>query len=250
MIKQLYYKRRNILRGLLRTYVYRERTPYEPETWWDNSFYTDGIADRKTITRNKNELSALHHYASMELILLRYFFNHRYDPRGWGVFDVGSGAGHWIDFYRRIGAAQCTGIDISRQAVEFLQQKYASEPAVEIHCGLFHEFLTARRNAYDVVNAIGVMFHVTDDHEWQIGLSAIANVLKPGGLLVVGEHFGFTSVNVQFHQDRVWKRLRSRAVWRHALRELGFREICLCYNPAYLFLKDWQPENNVLVARK
>jgi SAM-dependent methyltransferase len=196
-------------------------------------------------------LSALYHYASVELILLRHFFNHRCDPSGWAVFDVGSGAGHWIDFYRRVGAAHCAGLDISHRAVEFLTQKYADEPTVEIYPGSFHERLSMKPQSYDVINAIGVMFHVVDDQEWHTGLSAIAQALKPGGLLVVGGHFGLlNNVNVQFHQGRVNKRVRSRAAWRRALRVRGFRAVQFYYNPASLFIKDWIPENNVLIARK
>jgi 2-polyprenyl-3-methyl-5-hydroxy-6-metoxy-1,4-benzoquinol methylase len=250
MLRQFLAKRKKILQGFSRTYLRRKTTPYEPETWWD-SYYTDGLSDRKTIGRNQSQLSALYHYASVELILLRHFFNHGCDPSGWAVFDVGSGAGHWIDFYRRIGAAHCTGIDISSRAVEFLTQKYADESAVKIYSGLAHEFLATKPEAYDVINAIGVMFHIVDDHAWHTALSAIAKALKAGGLLVAGGHFGLLNkVNVQFPRGRANKRLRSRAAWRRALRTRGFRGVQFYYNPAYLFIKDSIPENNVLIARK
>jgi hypothetical protein len=105
---------------------------------------------------------------------------------------------------------------------------------------------------YDIANAVGVMFHIVDDSEWQNTISAIANVLKKGGLLVAGGHFGLLDgLNVQIDKDGgINKRLRSKRRWVRALKEAGFRSIKVYRNNVYLWINDSLPENNILVATK
>src|SRR5690606_34184649 len=102
----------------------------------------------------------------------------------------------------------------------------------------------------DVVNAIGVMFHIVDDREWADTVQAIANALKPGGVIVVGGHFGWlNSVNVQYCSDgTVNKRLRSARRWRQTLTRAGFANIRTLRNNAYLHASSSLPEANLLVA--
>lgn len=252
MIKQILWKRLKILRGLLKTYLGHDVAPYDPNAWWDKSFYTKGISDRQTISVNRNIISAKYHYASVELIILRHFFNKNINVQGCSVFDIGSGAGHWIDFYKSIGVKRCVGIDISARSVEFLRKKYAKDNEVEIYHGLFWDFFEGNNETYNIINAIGVMFHVVDDAEWSKGLEAIANSLREGGHLVVGGHFGLiNNVNVQFDANNLAnKRLHSRMHWKKTLKSLGFQGIDIYYNRAYLYIKDTLPENNILIASK
>ena len=245
---------RKLARGLRRS---REAAgtaagaPYDPRTWWDRRFYTRGVSDRQTLWDGQDPLSAAYHYASVELILLRELRRRRFDPRGASVLDVGSGAGHWIDLYLELGAARVDGVDVSAACVQHLRAKYAARPEVRVDHGLFQEVLAGRAGAYDLVNAIGVLFHVVDDAAWEAGLAAIARALRPGGLLVVGGHFGLLDgVDVQFDGEHgVNKRLRSRRRWCRALHALGFERVRVRANRAHLLIQDELPENNVLVAR-
>lgn len=252
MLKQVLWKRAKILRGAYRTYLRRHETPYLSHLWWDAEFYNKGVSDRQTISADKDVLSASYHYASIELLILRHLCNTGFDCRSAAVCDLGTGAGHWIDFYRSIGAGWCFGIDISEKALEFLERKYAGRKGIEMLYGKFHEVLDGRRQEFDLINAIGVMFHVVDDSEWQRSLRSIAGALRPGGLFVVSGHFGLLNkVNVQFDGgNSVNKRLRSGGYWRRCLEEVGFEGITIYRNRAYIFVDDSLPENNVLVARK
>lgn len=252
MLRQFLRKRARILRAVARKYLRAHIKPYEARTWWDTEFFTKGVSDPQTISPQKNVLVARYHYASIELLILRHLRNTGYSLRSATVCDLGSGAGHWIDFYRSIGAARCVGIDISRKCVELLNRRYAGNNDVTIYHGRMSEVLPTLSGEFALVNAIGVMFHLVDDDEWEQTIRQVANILRPGGLFVVSGHFGwFDNLNVQIEAEGiVVKRLRSKFHWSRALVDAGFGGITIYRNYAYLFINGPLPENNILIARK
>lgn len=252
ILRQFLRRRAKIWRGFRRTFLRRDGRPYDARTWWDDEFFTCGLSDRQTIAPGKSVLTAAYHYASVELLILRHLRNHDVELSGARCCDLGSGSGHWIDFYLALGATHCTGIDISEKSAAHLRQKHAGDDRVAIHHGRLLDTLPGCGGPFDLVNAIGVMFHLVDDGEWEQAILEIGRNIRPGGLFVAGGHFGWLDgVNVQFDgQHRVNKRLRSARRWRRMLAAAGFTGIRLHRNRAYLFIRDSLPENNVLVARK
>ncbi len=252
MFKQFLMKRAKILHGLYRTSVRGHSQGYAADRWWDEEFFTKGLSDRQTISQDKSLLSAAYHYASVEMLILRHLVKENFDLHSKRICDLGSGSGHWIGFYLSLGASACTGVDISSKSVNFLGEKYAKDNRVTICHGKLDQILQNFNDPYDLVNAIGVMFHLVDEEEWQRVISEVSRILKPGGLFVVGGHFGwFNNLNVQFNSDdTVNKKLRSAAHWRRILRSERLGEMKIYRNRAYLFIRDSLPENNLLVATK
>ena len=252
MIIQYLLKRGKIARGLVYTYFRRRARPYWEAEWWDRDFYTEGVSDARTISASKSIISAHYHYASVQLLILRHLSRQQMDVDGASVLDVGAGSGHWIDFYRSLGATRVTGVDISTAAVQHLRNKYSGDPDIEIVKGTALSVVAGKRACFDVVNAIGVMFHIVDDAELTELVRAAATALRPGGLMVIGGHFGlFHGINLQIDRnDRINKRLRSRRFWRRLLVGAGLTEVRCIANTAYLHISDTLPENNLLVARK
>ncbi len=166
------------------------------------------------------------------------------------ILDIGSGSGHWIDFFMSLGAKELVGIDVSATAAKYLKGKYSSCCGVTIYQGKASSTIQALNQKFDLVNAVGVMFHITDDAEWVETINAVARKLKNNGILVVGGHFGwFDGVNVQIDSSgRIFKRLRSMQRWRKELNKAGFSHTYLYRNTAYLWINDPLPENNVLIA--
>jgi cyclopropane fatty-acyl-phospholipid synthase-like methyltransferase len=242
-----------MVKGFYLTHVCRSGRPYEPASWWDNCFYTNGIADARTISSRKSALTAAYHYASVELILSRFFVNSGQDVEEKSVLDLGSGAGHWISWYLDLGAAECTAIELSHQAADRLHRVYQHDHRVTVHHGSLLDVLPSiPSNSIDIINAIGIMFHIVDDREWKHVLTGMAECLRPGGVLVIGGYFGIiNNNNVQHDSTGAFnKRLRSRASWHSCLRGLHFTQMRLYRNHAYLWISDVLPENNVLIARK
>lgn len=251
MISQFLIKRARIAVGAANTYLRRGRN-YDDTKWWDRSFYTEGLSDRQTISRDKSAISARYHYASVEMQILRHLRNRRVNVVGARVLDVGAGSGHWIDFYRSLGAAEVVAMDVSRSSFEYLEQKYAGVDEVQIYCGKALEVASRLDGAFQLVNAVGVMFHIVDDAEWAATIEAIGKLVAPGGRLVVGGHFGYLDgLNVQVDRDgQINKRLRSKWRWCRQLEAAGFAKVDVYRNSAYLWIRDHLPENNVLVATR
>lgn len=267
MIKQYLRKKAVIVNGVVNSYLRGGGQPYDDTVWWDHAFYTDGISDRQTIGARKHRVSAQYHYSSVEQKICRYFYNHTIQRKArlWGgkapdtdmfgsarILDIGSGSGHWIDFYRSLGARELVGIDVSESSVRFLGEKYASDDGISIHHGKAATTLQALDGNFDLINAIGVMFHIVDDSEWTDTIHAMADKLTSDGLLVIGGHFGWLDgLNVQIDKTgQVNKRLRSLRHWKQALGNAGLSRTCLYRNYAYLWINDPLPENSVLIAEK
>lgn len=240
MLSAFLRKRHKILNGWART-LRGDGSAYSPD-WWDRRFFLHGVSDRVTIWHGISELTSAYHYASVETLILRELLARQHSPRR--VFDIGSGAGHWLDFYANLGA-EVSGVDVSAKCVEHLRGRY------DVHLGKATDALPYLEGRFDLINAIGVMFHIVDDAAWRETLAGIHAALRPGGLLVVGGHFGWLDgVNVQWDEGRVNKRLRSRWNWTRTLRGLGFDRIRIRHNLAYLTAPEPLPENSLLFARK
>jgi len=235
--------------GFLNSYVFKITKKYNGNTWWDKNFYVHGVSDAKTIYHKQNDVIAQYHYSSVETLILRYFAQHNLDFRNKKVLDLGAGSGHWIDFYARHGCKHFTGIDISEKSYKHLKQKYTGMPEYDIKRGSLVEILPKLKKKYDIVNAIGIMFHIVDDTDWKNTITAISKKMAPSGILIVGGHFGLLDgLNVQADGSGVNKRLRSRRRWVQVLKKAEFKNIVIYKNNAYLHIDHFFPENNILAA--
>lgn len=255
----------------LRHYVYplladRGAAPYRPERFFE-SFYAArehaSLSDGATVSTIEDELTSRYHFAVTEKALLECLMREGVCPTG-SVLDVGSGAGHWIDFYRQIfRPARVVGVDIARSSVEALSLRLAdaTEAAVLQADVSAAGFELGER--FELINAIGVMFHIVEDEAWERALGNLAHHLEPGGHLVVGGQFGWITANVQFHSRDdfaswnegtadgvrlVNKRIRSLRRWKRAARAVGLRFAALQRSREARGF--YTPENNILLLAK
>lgn len=180
--------------------------------------------------------------------------------------DVGSGTGHWVDFFREVFlVGHSVAVEITASMADYLRRKYApAENVTVLQLDVVSDELSLE--PVDYVTAVGVMFHLVDDGRWQQALRNLAAVLKPEGLLFVGGEFGAETRDAQFHgsdtfsdwrefeaalaaegRARVNKRVRSLAHWHRAATACGLEIVDLVRTHRPLELT--MPENNVLVLR-
>lgn len=230
-----------------------DQAPYDSQASWDQRYakspeFSDGI----TVSQSYNPLFTRYHYNSTENSIIRHFCRVPAPTRP-VVLDVGSGAGHWIDFYREVFAAQrVVGVDTAYPCVEALRSKYEQTPDVSIQHGdisaadLDPDF----GETFDIINAVGVLFHIVRDELWRQVLRNFACWLRRGGTVVVGGHFGWITQNVQFCRDQdsvrllVSKRVRSLRYWCAAARKCGLRVVDLQHTRSSRGIRT--PQNNVL----
>lgn len=274
--------RRNLIHllpwRLIKTYVYPrilrgEKFPYQGDRFFESyyrSLLSREFSDRITIAPDVHPLHARVHYNATEISIIRCLLRHpvRDAPI---VLDIGSGAGHWIDFWlATLNASFVQGIDISSTCAEALRTKYAQRDDVAISQGDISRADFAAERRFDVISAIGVLFHVVDDADWRRALVNLRELLSEGGLIVVGGHFGWTTQNTQFHvtddfaneqeamaslqnvygagKIRYNKRVRSLRYWKAAAAEAGLQIVEVVRTPTYSGIGT--PENNIVALKR
>ena len=228
---------------------------------WHRAMPTD-LSDSGTISAAAGILDTRYHYNAVENLIMAHFARTGRRTIA-SVLDIGSGAGHWIDFFLTVFAApRVVGAELSAVAAGQLAERYSGDGRVEIVEADVSAAQVGIEGQFEVINAIGVMFHIVDDDLWARAVRNLAGLLAPGGVIVVSGQFGFTTQNVQFHNtDRfgsweelrgtrsevalVNKRIRSLRRWKACASEAGLRVDAVERNRTPEGVST--PENNVLV---
>jgi SAM-dependent methyltransferase len=100
------------------------------------------------------------------------------------VLDIGAGSGVWIDFWERRGAGAITGVDLTEAAVSGLRRRFPRHAFAQVDIG---EAGGALSGPFDVITAMSVLLHITDDDRWRSALRSIAEALGRGGSAVLIE---------------------------------------------------------------
>lgn len=245
---------------------------YNPQVFFE-SRYKDMVprefSDRITIRPDHNPLHARYHYNSVENAILESLIRHEAPIDKPEVLDIGSGTGHWISFYLDVfDASKVMGIEISGSCVVALQSKFTQNQNVSIRAADVSAADFDASQRFDIINAIGVIFHIVEDSLWEQAMKNLARHLKDNGVIIVGGQFGSITRNVQFHdvddyndvlsgvnsheeEKRpllVNKRIRSLRRWRKCAKAAGLRIRCL--RKTKQFRGIITPENNILVLTK
>jgi SAM-dependent methyltransferase len=243
----------------------RRQVPYDGKEYFESVYkaslaneFSDGI----TLRGRYDPLHARYHYNLMENLIIEYFAEAGF-KQGPRTLDLGSGAGHWIDFLLEVfRARRAVGVEISPSAVAALRRKYEGDERVTIVEGDASEDRFGLGESFDLISAIGVMFHIVDDARWERAVANLAGHLEPDGVMVVGGQFGRVTDNVQFHdtdQFDNWdeartargevalvdKRIRSLRLWKNCADRAGLRVLAVKRADPQKGIET--PENNVMV---
>lgn len=99
---------------------------------------------------------------------------------GHKVLDAGCGKG-WFTMALRALGFDCLGIDPSSSAIA--QAQRAGRAAV------YRASLRQLPSlpVFDAAICVDVLFHLTDDHDWELSLRAVCRAIRPGGLLIFSD---------------------------------------------------------------
>jgi SAM-dependent methyltransferase len=139
------------------------------------------------------------------------------------ALDVGSGVG-WVVGELVSRGIEVEGCDIADVAIDRLRQGFPGTPFFPLALG--EDPIPRPNGAFDLVTALDVTYHVTDDALWRAGLGEIARVLRPEGSLVVIDGLGEREVAPAEHV-----KFRSLATWVEAGESAGLemRSVIPCY---------------------
>jgi len=159
---------------------------YQPREFWQ-----DRLA-RHFDLRGSGEtgLSMAYNRACYRLradVLTRALRELGFDPRGREVLDVGCGTGFFTAYYLERGA-RLTGIDIAPVSIETLGARHPEARFLLCDVGETPLPLPAR-GGYALVNAMDVLYHITDDARWETAVNHLAAAVEPQGLLILSDSF-------------------------------------------------------------
>ena len=175
---------------------------YRPQEFWEQRL-SEQFDLRGT---GETTMSAAYNRACYALrgeVLGRALAASGLEPRGLSVLDVGCGTGFWTAWYLDRGATY-TGLDITRTSVERLRQAYPQAAF------LLSDVSDAELPAtYDLVNAFDVLYHITDDANWEAAVSRLSRAVRPGGALLVTDVFAEPRGLAEHNKMRSFARYRA-----------------------------------------
>lgn len=212
------------------------RVPYDAQAAWNvryEGYDEGGIDDVTTIKRGADPRLTLYHYNTVENAILEHALHTPFPDRP-SVLDIGSGAGHWIDFYRSaFDARRVVGLELSAPAAGALRSRYAGQESVSVEEGDVSGNLDLGER-FEIVNAVDVLFHIVDDALWRRAMANLAAHVAPGGRLVIAEHVALVPYDAGLRPPdpkrgepadngvlMVTKRVRSLRDWRSCGSENG-----------------------------
>jgi SAM-dependent methyltransferase len=103
------------------------------------------------------------------------------------VLDVGSGTGFYIEQWLERRPQRLVGCDLTDAAVTRLATRF---PQVEFtRCDIGVAVPSSlSRGAFDVVTAMDVLFHITDDRRYHAAFTNFRSLVKPGGMLMFSDN--------------------------------------------------------------
>jgi SAM-dependent methyltransferase len=134
-------------------------------------------------------------------------------PASIHALDVGSGTGWVVEQLLALGTT-VEGCDIATPAVEDLRRRYPDVTFFELTLGV--DSVPRPDEVYDAITAMDVLYHVTDETQWEAAVAELARVLRPGGRLVITDTFGSSDVHPAAHV-----RFRSMDRWLDRAAALG-----------------------------
>jgi 2-polyprenyl-3-methyl-5-hydroxy-6-metoxy-1,4-benzoquinol methylase len=134
---------------------------------------------------------------------------HGFDPRGKEVLDVGCGTGFFTAYYLERGA-RVTGVDIAPVAIETLRARHPTSRFVLADIG--EQPVEGR---FDVVNAMDVLYHITDDARWEAAVTHLTQAVREQGVLLISDAFS------DMERLAEHNRMRPLARYRTLLNDAG-----------------------------
>jgi len=103
------------------------------------------------------------------------------------LIDVGVGCGAWIPFWQEHNISKIVGIDVTSASICTLKKKYPQ--FVFIEGDISSQFQITEGDDFDIVTAIDVLFHITDDNGFSNALLNISKLVKDGGWVIMSDSF-------------------------------------------------------------
>jgi SAM-dependent methyltransferase len=118
------------------------------------------------------------------------------------LLEAASGVGAYAPVWRRIRVRRWTGLDIASGAVEHCRRAFPEGRFLELDLAGEWSDVGLAGESFDLVTAIDVLYHLTDDAAFENALSNLARCVRRGGALVVSDVFVARDKQIAPHVKR------------------------------------------------
>lgn len=174
--------------------------------YWDKIKFN---SDKSTVSPNWDDLSIRYHYNFIENSIIQNIKSCN------NVLDVGSGYGHWINFYQDVYGAEVEALDPGLNEYKCVKHRCVIE-----------NFESQKK--YDVINAIGILHHIIDDKKISKAIQICYNHLCVGGYFIIGTRFDFMD-----NPKEKLRKFRTLEQWKFLLCDFEFIRIKRSNPPYY-----------------
>jgi 2-polyprenyl-3-methyl-5-hydroxy-6-metoxy-1,4-benzoquinol methylase len=197
---------------------------YEYRPYWEKLHQRGGLSGVGQ-TSMSDEMNVWL-YRTRRRNLRRFARTHHLD--GGRLLEVGIGTGYWVPLWQELGY-EVDGCDLVASAADAVQRAHPEgafwQADLSSPDGIADPAGRMPDGGYDVVAAIDVLLHVTDDENFQRALGNLASMVRPGGHLLLGEPALIQTRDRPTYKPRQASRIRPLRSYRRPLRALGFRMV-------------------------
>lgn len=170
---------------------------YDPKAYWENRFSKN--LDLTTVGH-----SGLGHVYNNWLYRARFSAMRRalrtlnLDFSRKSLMDIGVGSGSWIPFWQRYRVSEIVGLDITSTSIRTLKNKYPQFTFIQGN--ICKELTFAKDECFDIVTAFDILFHITDDIDFNKAVENISTRIRTGGWALICDSFCNTSWEPFYHE--------------------------------------------------
>jgi SAM-dependent methyltransferase len=116
--------------------------------------------------------------------------------KGLRVLDAACGSGEFIELFLRKGAEYLLGLDFSIVAISACNKRFSTASECHFSCfDLTKEFPIEIGADFDLVCCLEAIFLLKSETDFKVGLRNICSAVKPGGYVLISDHFPAISEN-------------------------------------------------------
>lgn len=171
---------------------------YCPEKYWEERF-SHGVSLKTVgylgLSLNFNKWL----YRVRRYVLLNVLSTLKIPLNNMSVLEIGPGSGFYVDIWKSLGVKKLAGIEITKTATTKLRESY---PEYEFIQGDISrpELQKLINGSYNVVTCFDVLFHITNDSDFENALKNVAAALKRNGYLFITDLFPYNREFSGYHQ--------------------------------------------------
>lgn len=180
---------RTRLRSAFELMRFRHGSDYDAEHYWRTRHETFGFDLRGVGDKTKSHEENVRLLREGEEVFLNVCRNAGVQFRSVRALDIGCGTGHFGEVLRAQGVEQYLGIDIASTLFPGLRTNLPGYDFRKLDIST-----QPLEGTFDLIIAMDVLQHITDDAKFRYAIANMQSHLKPGGVIVISTNLAGSGV--------------------------------------------------------